>query len=124
MDNGTIDDLAGPHIIFTGANVHIRSGSGYTDDAPNGLGNLIVGYNENPWTYARTGSHNMVIGPEHGYSSYGGFVAGVRNRISGVDSSVSGGRFNQANGNQSSVSGGLSKTATANSCLVGDSVNC
>ena len=109
VDNGTIDDLAGPHIIFTGANVHIRSGSGYTDDAPNGLGNLIVGYNENPWTYARTGSHNMVIGPEHGYSSYGGFVAGVRNRISGVDSSVS---------------GGLSKTVTANSCLVGDSVNC
>jgi hypothetical protein len=54
VENGPINSLAGPHLIFTGANVHIRSGSGETDDGderdlpPTGLGNLIVGYNEEP----------------------------------------------------------------------------
>ncbi len=40
--------VAPPHIIFSEANVHVQSGSGYTDDggSPTGLGNLIVGYNE------------------------------------------------------------------------------
>lgn len=32
--------------VFEGCNVHIRSGSGATDGEANGLGNLIVGYNE------------------------------------------------------------------------------
>lgn len=43
-----INELSGPHVIFEGANVHIRSGSGSTSDGgdPSGLGNLIIGYNE------------------------------------------------------------------------------
>jgi len=53
---GPINGLAGPHIIFEGVNVHVRSGSGSTDDGCSegnpacesltGLGNLTVGYNE------------------------------------------------------------------------------
>ena len=90
VDPNPINGLAGPHIIFTGANIHVRNGSGSTEGAVNGKGNLIVGYNE----YSienRTGSHNMVVGPYHTYSSYGGLVAGFDNKITGDNASVSGG---------------------------------
>lgn len=45
---GIANGLSGPHVMFEGVNVHIRSGSGSTSDggSPIGLGNLIVGYNE------------------------------------------------------------------------------
>ena len=48
VDPNPINGVNGPHLIFTGVNVHIRSGSGVTDDGgnPSGLGNLILGYNE------------------------------------------------------------------------------
>jgi hypothetical protein len=44
--------VIGPNIIFSGANIHIVSGSGATNDNgnPTGLGNLIIGYDEIPWT--------------------------------------------------------------------------
>ena len=49
VETNAVNGLAGPHIVFTGANVHIRSGSGATQEAtPVGKGNLIVGYNEKP----------------------------------------------------------------------------
>jgi hypothetical protein len=47
--------VIGPNIIFSGANIHIISGSGSTDDhqfsgsSPTGLGNLIIGYDEEPF---------------------------------------------------------------------------
>src|SRR5687767_725294 len=54
----------GDDVFFEGCNVHIRSGSGATNAAVNGLGNLIIGYNEDtisPFPPAqRTGSHNLV----------------------------------------------------------------
>ena len=107
---GEINGLAGPHLIIEGINLHVRDGSGSTDDnkALNGLGNLIIGYNElSPFPqFGRTGSHNLVIGSEHEYTSFGGLVAGRRNSVTGPDSSVSGGFDNVASGSQSSVSGG------------------
>src|SRR6266446_3638022 len=47
--------VAGPNIIFTGANIHIVSGSGMTNEGsnPRGLGNLIIGYDEDPVNYFR-----------------------------------------------------------------------
>ncbi len=50
IDPNPIHELIGPHVMFEGANVHIRSGSGTTDDGGtrSGLGNLIIGYNEPP----------------------------------------------------------------------------
>jgi hypothetical protein len=120
-----MDGLAGPHIIFEGVNVHVRSGSGATDDgwwspepgpppagALTGLGNLVVGYNEDAMQIrARAGSHNLVVGEEHAYSSYGGFVAGYNNNVTGEYSSVSGGSYNIASGGVSSVSGGQANGA-------------
>jgi hypothetical protein len=114
---GDVNGLKGPHILFTGVNVHIRSGSGRTDDnnSLRGLGNLILGYNET-WTgtpISRTGSHNLVVGSLHSYPSYGGFVAGYQNTISQRYTSVSGGEQNTASGERSSVSGGIQNTASA-----------
>src|SRR5205085_5001627 len=72
----------GTDVYFEGCNVHIQSGAGSTSGAVNGLGNLIVGYNENPNTpLDRSGSHNLVVGAFHTYSSYGGLVAGSFNTI-------------------------------------------
>ena len=98
---------AGSDITFSGVNVHIVNGTGTTDGAVNGLGNLVVGYNElrGSWDN-RTGSHNIVVGDEHNYSSYGGLVVGRWNTISGDWASVSGGKENSASGTGSSVSGG------------------
>ena len=44
VDTSTLNGLAGPHFLITGANLHIRSGSGMTNDggSPTGLGNLTL----------------------------------------------------------------------------------
>lgn len=114
---GAINGLVGPHLIITGANVHIRSGSGETDDAetPTGLGNLVIGYNENTMIgtpQPRTGAHNLVVGPFHGFTDVGGFVAGFSNSVTGAYSTVSGGYLNTASGDVASVSGGTINTAS------------
>ena len=95
----------GNDITFSGANLHIVNGTGTTGGAVNGLGNLVVGYNELRGTGDdRTGSHNMVVGKNHNYSSYGGLVAGLSNTISGGFASVGGGQYNEASGDCASVS--------------------
>ena len=112
VDDSTINGLAGPHVIFHDANVHVQNGTGYGWDT-NGLGNLVLGYNEivvaDPAN--RTGSHNLIIGYGHEYISYEGFVAGVNNKISAPHASVSGGIYNEASASQSTVSGGRDNEA-------------
>lgn len=102
------------NLLFSGLNVQIVNGTGSTNGAVNGLGNLIVGYNQardGADEIERTGSHNLIVGDGHDYKSYGGFVAGLSNTISGAYSSVSGGLRNVASGDYSAVSGGHFKTA-------------
>ena len=119
-------------IRFTGVNVQIVNGLGATNGFPddsasvdpaqtttNGLGNLIVGYNELIGPGDRTGSHNMVVGVGHSYSSLGGLVVGFENTISGHYSSVTGGRSNEASGELSSVSGGEGNVARGARSSVG-----
>ncbi|NQT20708.1 MAG: hypothetical protein HQ592_13455, partial [Planctomycetes bacterium] len=104
--------LNGNTMVISGLNVQIVNGTGTTDGAVNGVGNLIVGYNElRGAENARSGSHNIVVGGEHNFTSYGGLVAGHLNTISGRYASVSGGSNNTASGNRSSVSGGYGNTA-------------
>jgi hypothetical protein len=128
-------------IFITGANLHIVNGLGQTacgseeepiPDCPNGLGNLIVGYNElrkelpdcesDPTlpfcTDMRTGSHNVVVGPLHNFSRVGGLVVGFFSEISGNFASVSGGRFNTVSGDYASVSGGQQNTASGEASSV------
>ncbi len=106
-------------IKFSGVNVQIVNGSGTTFGTVDGLGNLIVGYNEIRLTGDdRTGSHNIVVGVYNNYSSYGGFIAGTQNTSSGPYASVSGGYGGTASGSYSSVSGGYNNTAIGTSSSV------
>jgi len=98
-------------LTISGENVQIVNGSG-DETASNGLGNLILGYNDNPDALDRTGSHNLVVGDDNGYTSYGGIVAGYGNLISGIYASASGGFGNSATGDYSSVSGGTDNNAS------------
>jgi trimeric autotransporter adhesin len=133
--------VIGPNIIFSGANIHIVSGSGRTDDNgnPTGLGNLIIGYDEDPNlpltgdsslglpTIMQTsggpsplspgdrgGSHNLVIGGGNRFTqaAFGGFVAGERNTIKSFGATVGGGFSNSASGLFASVSGGIRNSAS------------
>jgi hypothetical protein len=115
-------------VYFNGCNVHVQDGSGSSGNPPfNGKGNLIIGYNEDnlvPTPKDRTGSHNLVVGPEHAFSDFGGLVAGFKNTISGAHASVSGGAENNASGTFASVSGGSYNTASGESASVsGGEVN-
>lgn len=104
---------SGNNLSFNGMNVRITSGSGATDGAINGLGNLIIGYNELRGSNDnRSGSHNLILGSYNNYRSYGGLVAGSFNEISGIYASVSGGNANIASNTHSSVSGGSGNTAS------------
>ena len=107
-------------IRIEGANLQIVNGSGTTNGTVDGLGNLIVGYNEigNPSGDDRTGSHNIVSGRKNNFSSYGGLVVGSDNIISGEWSSVSGGRANTASGLWASVSGGQNNESYGTSSSV------
>jgi hypothetical protein len=94
-------------------NMQVVDGSGTTAGTTNGLGNLIVGYNENNLSATRAGSHNFVVGVDHEYTSFGGVVAGERNTITGQYASICGGYSNTASGLTSSVTGGTANTASA-----------
>src|SRR6185503_18458648 len=83
-------------VVVEGANLFVQNGAGATSSA-NGLGNLIVGYDEDTTGLAdRTGSHNLVVGPDHNYPSYSGFVSGYGNTVSGPYAAVVGGIYNEA----------------------------
>lgn len=116
VDPNPINGVNGPHLIFTGVNVHIRSGSGVTDDGgnPSGLGNLILGYNEvDPANPAqRNGSHNLVGGTMNSFSSFGGVVLGFRNRLSGQYATILGGDSGVASGAFATVLGASGSAAS------------
>jgi len=140
LDVNPINGVNGPHIIFSGANVHVRSGSGSTDDNSTltGLGNLIVGYDEQQTeAVSRTGSHNLIVGGQHSFTKHGGlaagaantldgvsaFAAGVRNIASGLGASVVGGTNNAASGDFSSVTGGAGNFAGGGSSSISGGQN-
>lgn len=119
VDPNPVNGVTGPHVIFTGVNVHIRSGSGLTDDNMNaggmltGLGNLVVGYNELiAGQGPRGGSHNIVGGMFNSFMSFGGLVVGRQNTISGQYATVTGGFSNEASGALSSILGGQKNATT------------
>lgn len=98
---------------FDGVNLQIVDGSGDTSGAENGKGNLIIGYNEDDSPSApRTGSHNVVVGPRHGWTRNSGMVLGRGNRIQAPYASVTGGYSNIAEAFGSSVTGGRQNLAT------------
>lgn len=122
-----------PVVVFQGVNVKVTNGIGATA-SENGLGNLIVGYNEDEFGEAdRTGSHNLVLGEAHTYASYGGIVSGYQNyvdsphagaiaaegsNVHGVRALILGGEGHEASGDGSVVLGGNSGQALATRSVV------
>jgi len=124
------DDAGRPTARFRGVNVQVINGTGRQDHV-NGLGNLIIGY-DNPRTASfpvcsdgsyvkqsdceanggvwalshKSGSHNLVAGDGNSYSQYGGVVFGNQNVTNRAYASVGGGHANVASGESSSISGG------------------
>lgn len=117
--------VSGTNLTITGVNVHIIDGTGGTSST-SGLGNLIIGYNASRGVdgktgkslNVRTGSHNLILGNQNNYSSFGGLVAGQNNAISGPYASVSGGTTNTASDSSTSVSGGWGNTASGDKASV------
>jgi len=114
LNPSAMNGVKGPNIVFQGANLHVRSTS--AEDDTSGLGNLIVGWNPlplgTPPSPFRSGSNNLVVGADNDFTSYGGFVAGFDNTVSGHYASVSGGERSTAGGDWASVSGGWGNTAS------------
>lgn len=125
-----VEDFQGnPTVRFADVNLQVVNGLGATNGNPenpysfeegevssNGVGNLIVGYNEPPsgrdGNEERMGSHNLVVGPEHNYSSVGGLVVGARNQLLAPYASISAGWQNRVTAQFGSVSGGYLNFAT------------
>jgi len=129
-DKTLLKGLTGPHVIFHGANVHVQNGSGATatDVDPvtsvsfKGLGNFVVGYNEEqitPISYAvacdrtLTGSHNIVMGDGNMFTSYGGLVIGSNHCVTGPNTSILGGTANEGAGANSAILGGTRRSTAA-----------
>ena len=95
---------SGNTLQFSGMNLQLVNGVGGTETT-NGLGNLIIGYNEGP--RIQTGSHNLVLGEGATFTSYGGLIGGDNNTLAAPDSVVFG-LTNEAGGQfgPSSVLGG------------------
>jgi hypothetical protein len=129
-------DDAANEVVISGANLRIVNGLGATETT-NRLGNLIVGYNESRQeipgcsgvtsefcTDIRTGSHNIVVGKYHEFSSFGGLAIGEQHRIDGPFASVSGGLNNRAIGEHAAVCGGEGNLASGRGSTVsGGSLN-
>jgi hypothetical protein len=144
-----ITDERGPLVRLSGVNLQLVNGEGYTDSV-NGLGNLIIGYDEvdtdapasdakcsdglyveqegcegagEVWsTSHKSGSHYLVTGLSNNYSQYGGIVAGSFNFANGAFSTVTGGYQNVASGEVSSVSGGRENVADGEASSVSGGV--
>ena len=139
-------DPAKPTARFAGVNVQIVNGLGGSWRV-NGVGNLIIGYDElydvpDPfavyicsdgqwrsqmecesngeiWSLNhKSGSHNIVIGSGHRYSTWGGLIVGWDNAVNGSQSSVAGAN-NIASGAWSSIAGGEYNIATEEGSVVG-----
>jgi hypothetical protein len=106
-----------PTVEFSALNVQIVSGSGSTGASPNGLGNLVIGYAENPAGRKQSGSNDLIVGSQNGWSGYGEIVGGLNNMVSGPWA-VAFGRGNTASGVFSAALGGRGNVASADSSSV------
>ena len=106
-----------PTVEFSAVNLQVVSGSGSTSAAVNGEGNLVIGYAENPGSHARTGSNDLIVGSNNGWSSYGELVGGSGDQAGGAFASVLG-SGNMASGAESSVIGGENGLASSTAASV------
>ena len=97
-------------------------------DTANGVGNLIVGYGEEPdpdttgpdFNGDHTGSHNLVVGAGHTWTGNSGIVAGELGILEGDNAAIIGGHYSKVLGVGSVSLGADSSTASGEySAVVG-----
>lgn len=112
LDDGS-GNLVNKTIRISDVNLQLVNGTDDTETM-NGLGNLIVGYNElgNPALDDRTGSHNVVVGKSNTYTRYGSLVTGWQNTSEGIYTAVTAGNMNAVLADFSVITGGLSNTTS------------
>ncbi|MBW8759466.1 MAG: hypothetical protein JF586_17855 [Burkholderiales bacterium] len=114
--------FSGPRdFIVDGCNLHVQNGMGQTGTL-NRYGNVIIGYNKNEVS-TRTGSHNLILGDLHEYTSYGGIVAGIESTLSAPNAAILGGGQNTANFNGAVILGADRGVADGNVVLIGGQRN-
>lgn len=119
---GCVLRFSGPRdFIVDGCNLHVQNGLGQTGTV-NRYGNLIIGYNKNEVS-TRTGSHNLIVGDLHEYTSFGGIVSGTENTLAGPNATILGGGQNHANFTSATILGADRGQADGNVVLVGGSRN-
>jgi hypothetical protein len=143
-------DPTRPAVVVSAANLQVVNGTGVSWNAANGVGNIIIGYDEfrpsshppvcssgqydnqtdceaSGATWAvqhKSGSHNLVVGYWHNYSSLHGIVGGQRNTINSEESVVITGNSNIASGQSSVILAGFGHVSSGtNSTITGGSSN-
>jgi hypothetical protein len=136
-----LDDQCGgtrKTIRLTGVNLQVVNGLGATNGLPaspdffdlgfvveNGLGNVIIGYDENSNEQEpngpKKGSHNLIVGTGHVYDQIGGIVAGDSNVAHGYGNAILGGWSNRTFGHFGGIIGGDANTTEewGSTCLGG-----
>lgn len=136
VDVNPKDGVIGPNVVFSGVNIHIQNGAGATYLA-NGLGNLIIGYDEFPgpldeqrvWRQGdRSGSHNLVLGGKNRFTnlSVASIVTGFENIVDGPSGMMLGGAVNVDSGQSGAIIAGEFSYIAPNvglSILIGGSYN-
>jgi hypothetical protein len=115
LNAAAMNGVKGPNIVFKGTNVHVMSSTSETDAS--GLGNLIVGWDNNPTSTPsgyRSGTNNLVVGDYNTFPGNADLIAGIANTVGGQYSSITGGSDNATTTDYASVSGGQHNTVTGN----------
>ncbi len=99
-------------VVFSGVNVYVQSGAGATHAAPNGKGNLILGYAEGAGDELRTGSHTLVAGIDLDWQSRWGIVMGRDHVLSGDGALILGGEGSTVSAAGAGSVGGHQHTVT------------
>ena len=118
LSSGVVDGAK--TLTISGENLRVVNGTG-SESTDNGLGNLLIGYDESPGV--QTGSHNLVIGSGQSFSSYGGLLAGAFNSVDAPFATASGGEYNVAADEWASVSGGCDNLAGQGTVPTGECSN-
>jgi hypothetical protein len=105
LDTGYRNGVRGPTIVFQGVNLQLINGAGSNGNGnggtaiTNGLGNLIIGYDETPVQPLnilignRSGSHNLILGYWNQWTAAcsGAIISGYNNLVGARDASIIGG---------------------------------
>ena len=94
-EKGKFLSRVGNTIFVTGANLQVRHSTNPTA-AVNGVGNVILGYNEVMDAEFRGGSNNRIIGPGHEWKASSNLIAGYQNSAYGNYNAVLSGMGNTA----------------------------